>query len=501
MWNWHLTYLCEWLECVTFGLLEGEQVACGTHKGETVRQLLVNEPPRNMKSILISVMWPCWEWQLAPHLRYLTASYADRLSTDLSLKRRDIIESEWYRRGMEHYWGHPGLVLRGDQNVKTSYENTARGKMLATTFGGTAIGEGGDRVIVDDPQDPRQAYSEAHRLKTLRSWDQGLSTRLNNPRTGAYVVVMQRLHQKDLTGHVLDEGGWVHICIPGIAEHDETIVFPRSGRVVKRKTGDLLWPERFDEEHMTLLKKKLGSNGFAGQIQQRPTALEGGMVKRAWVKFWVTALESDDDPAEVVRLPEGLTGHRQSWDMGLWGNSRDDYTVGLCAARLGSNVYLLDHDRRRLDTPGMISAVKTMTAHNPLAIRKVIEAAAAGPQVKRQLHDEVSGIVTKPAKGKKDERLADVSPMIEAGNFFIPHPRECGWAADYLEELVTFPFAEHDDQVDATSQLLADFLSETVTEAPSSGGHRVTPTPGKTFDTPAVGRSRGGRPEHASPRR
>lgn len=491
MWNWHLSYLCEWLECVTFGLLDGEAVAFGPHKGEIVRNLLVNEPPRNMKSILISVMWPVWEWTLAPHMRYLTASYADRLSTDLSLSRRRIIESEWYERGMRHYWGHEGFALTGDQNVKTSYENTSRGKMIATTFGSTAIGEGGDRIIVDDPQNPGNAYSEVKRLNTLRYWDGQLSTRLNDKKTGAYVVVMQRLHQRDLTGHVLDEPGWCHVCIPAIAEHDESIVFPRSGRVVKRKTGGLLWPEREGEAELATLRTRLGSHGFAGQYQQRPTALEGGMVKRAWVKFWTTRLQSDDDPSEVVLLPEGLSGHRQSWDMGLWGKSRDDYTVGGVGARIGANVYLLDLDRRRLDLPGMMAAMRDMTDRNPEAVRKVVEAAAAGPEVKRRLNDSVAGIVTKPARGDKEARLAGVSPMIEAGNFFIPHPRECGWASDLLEELVTFPFADHDDQVDMISQMLQDFLDDGVSEAPASGGHRVTATPGHTpaSEAPGIGRS------------
>jgi len=476
VWNWHLTALCEWLECVTFGLLRDESVLHGEHMGEVVRQLLVNEPPRSMKSILISVMWPCWEWTHAPHLRYLCASYAERLATDLSLTRRRIIESPWYACGMREHWSHPDFALTGDQNVKTAYENTYRGKMIATTFGSTAIGEGGDRVIVDDPQNPADAYSEAKRLTTLRFWDESLSSRLNDKKTGAYVVVMQRLHQRDLTGHVLEEGGWCHVCLPAEAEGACDVTFPRSGRVVHREPGQILWPEREGPAELAMLKRRLGSYGYAGQFQQRPTAAEGGMVKRGWLRYWTRKLTSDDDPAEVVELPEGLTDWRQSWDFGLWGKTRDDYSCGLVGARYGANIYLSEHAvHERLDLPGGMDAVSRLSGLEPRALRKRIENTANGPEVVRKLTSEIPGMIAMPAKGSKEARLAGVSPLIEAGNVFLPHPREAGWVLDFIEELVTFPFAEHDDWVDTFSQLLADFgvSSEFEDELPSGGGKRT----------------------------
>jgi predicted phage terminase large subunit-like protein len=472
LWNWHLDLICEHLEAVTYG---------------ECQSLAINIPPRYMKSILVTVMWPCWEWAVAPSKRYLFASYAGELSTSHSLSRRRILESEWYRRGVEHYWGEP-WELADDANLKTRYQNTAQGHMIATSVGGSATGEGGDRVVIDDPLKPTEAVSEAQRATANRFWDETLSTRLNDKQFGAFVIVMQRLHQSDMTGHVLQEGGWTHLSLPAIAERDEDIVFPRSGRTHHRDAGELLWPERENAEQIERVKKRLGSYGFAGQYQQRPTPAEGGLIKREWIRFWVSELQSDDDPAKVVQLPSNLQGHRQSWDMGLWGRTRDDYTVGLVGARLGGNAYVLDGDRRRLDLPGCVSSVKAMTAKWPQAARKVVENAANGSEVVRRLRTLIPGLVPLPPRGDKEARLVNVSPFFESGNVFFPHPREAGWVADCLEELYGFPFAEHDDFVDALSQLINDFNLNAVTDGGAGmSGSRSTPEPTRPGGTADVG--------------
>jgi len=454
LWNWHLDLICEHLELVTAG-------AC--------QSLVINIPPRYMKSLLVTVMWPCWEWARRPELRYMFASYSQSLSTDHSVNRRAILASEWYRKGMLEHWGQPEFELADDQNLKTQYANNARGRMIATSVSGTATGQGGDRVVIDDPVNPRQASSAIQREEANRLWDQTFSSRLDDKSGGAFVIVMQRLHQADLTGHVLAEGGWTHLCIPGIAERDEDVTFP-SGRVVHRDADSILWPERESVEQVAVVKRRLGSYGFAGQYQQRPTAAEGGMVKRPWIKFWTHELLQDDDPAHVVLLPTNLTGHRQSWDMGLWGRTRNDYTVGLVGARLGANAYVLDCDRRRLDLPGCISALKAMTAKWPQTGRKVIENAANGAEIVIKLQASVPGLIAKSPKGDKEARMAAITPYIESGNVFFPHPREAGWVSECIEELLTFPFAEHDDFADALSQLITDFnLNVSTTSAGSVG--------------------------------
>lgn len=249
LWNWHLDLICEHLEAVT--------------RGEC-QSLVVNIPPRYMKSILVTVMWPCWEWTSKPDLRYMFASYSQGLSTDHSVSRREIIGSPWYVTGMREHWGHPDFALADDDNQKTQYTNTHRGRMIATSVGGTATGKGGDRVVVDDPLNPEEAHSDAKRNEANRQWDQTFSTRLDDKSRGAFVVVMQRLHEDDFTGHILKEGDWTHLCIEGVSETDHDVTFP-SGRIVHRAAGDPLWPERESESQIAQVKKRLGSYGFAGQ--------------------------------------------------------------------------------------------------------------------------------------------------------------------------------------------------------------------------------------------
>ena len=221
--NWHIDLVCEHLEAIT--------------AGETTR-LLINLPPRYMKSLLVSVFWPVWEWISSPSRRWICVSYSDALSLKLSLDRRTLVQSDWYQAR----WGHT-VQLSSDQNVKGEFRNTRQGVMVATSVGGSATGKGGDRIIVDDLHNPHQADSDAQREAALRFFRETLSTRLDTPKTGAVVVVMQRLHEADLSARCL-ELGYRHLCLPVEADVATDIVFPVSGRVVTRAPGHLLWPAR-----------------------------------------------------------------------------------------------------------------------------------------------------------------------------------------------------------------------------------------------------------------
>jgi len=196
--NWHIDAISEHLQAITDG---------------KINKLLINMPPRHGKSILVSVMWPVWEWIRNPSGRWLFASYAGSLSTKHSLDRRTILQSEWYKAN----WGHV-FRISGDQNLKTEYQNDRRGVMVATSVGGTATGKGGSRIVVDDPHNPMEAESDVQRESAIRFFDLTLSTRLDDLKTGAIVVVMQRVHEKDLSGHLLNQGGWEHLCLP--SEYD-----------------------------------------------------------------------------------------------------------------------------------------------------------------------------------------------------------------------------------------------------------------------------------------
>ena len=421
--NWHIDLLAEYLEAVTAG---------------EITRLLINMPPRYMKSIETTVAWPAWEWTKRPELRYLFASYAASLSTKHSVDRRRIIESDWYRAN----W--PDVELTGDQNLKTEYENTHRGVMVSTSVGGAATGKGGNRVVVDDPVNPQEAYSDAKRQTAEEYFDRTLSTRLDDKRHDAIVVVMQRIHDADLTGHILggeDAARWVHVKLPAECHERTTVHFPRSGRELVREVGDLLWPEREGAPELAAARGALGSRDYEAQYQQDPAPPEGAMVKDAWWRYW-------------LELPAGLTGWLQSWDMTFTDSEASDFVVGQVWARRAAEKYLVDQIRGQWDFPTTIQMVRAFSAKWSAATLKLVEDKANGPAVIATLRREVGGFVPITPKGGKVARLAAVSPSIEAGNVFIPDPSIAPWVVDYVLEHSRFPVGVHDDQVDATSQAL-----------------------------------------------
>src|SRR5712671_3146535 len=242
--GWHIDAIIEHLEAVT----------CGQ-----IRNLLINVPPRHMKSLLVSVFWPAWEWIVHPERRWLFSSYAASLSIRDSVKFRRLIESPWYRR----LWGDR-FRLTTDQNTKTRFDNDRSGYRIATSVGGAATGEGGDRIVCDDPHNVQEAESDSIRNGTTEWFDVVMSTRVNDPRTAAKVVVMQRCHQQDLSGHLLEQGGWEHLCLP--AEYEGPTRTTSIGFFdPRRNPGELLWPARFGPPEIEGLKISLGSYATAGQ--------------------------------------------------------------------------------------------------------------------------------------------------------------------------------------------------------------------------------------------
>ncbi|MBI3696539.1 MAG: hypothetical protein HY238_17075 [Acidobacteria bacterium] len=263
--GWHLDAICDHLEAVSNGHL---------------RNLLINIPPRHMKSLAVAVFWPAWEWIRWPERRWLFSSYALSLSIRDSVKCRRLIQSAWYRSR----WGDR-FQLTGDQNAKERFENNKTGYRLATSVGGAATGEGGDRVIVDDPHNVKEAESDTVRQGVIDWWDQVMSTRLNDPKTGAKVIIMQRIHEGDLSGHVLEQGGYEHLCLP--AEYEGNKCSTSIGWSDPRQEhGELLWSARFGRQEIEELQHSMGSYAAAGQLQQRPAPAEGGILKRHWWKFY-----------------------------------------------------------------------------------------------------------------------------------------------------------------------------------------------------------------------
>lgn len=444
--NWHIDAISDYLTAVS--------------RGEVTR-LIINIPPRYMKSISVSIMWPAWDWVARPHRRYLAASYSQNLATKHSVDRRTVIQSAWYQAR----WGDR-FRLSGDQNVKTEFTNNKRGHMIATSFGGTGTGKGGDVVIIDDPMNPKSAASDHQRNRTNELFDQTFTTRLDNKKSGAIVVVMQRLHENDLTGHLLAQGGWEQLKLPAVAKERTIITTPAKTRYL-REPGDILWPEREGPEEIAMAKTQLGTYGYSGQYDQDPSPVEGGMLKRRWWGFWIPeGMLSPAPPVEVriedgtfhtcplITLPTNLETYLQSWDMAFKDMKTSDFVVGQVWASHGANKFLLDQVHDKLDFPSTLDRFRAMTRKWPQTQAKLVEDKANGPAVISTLKGEIAGIVAVEPQGGKEARVAAVSPQVEAGNVYLPHPLIAPWVNGFIEEAAAFPNGAYDDQVDAFSQAI-----------------------------------------------
>jgi len=419
----HIHAICEALEACESG---------------QIRQLLINIPPRFAKSLLVSVFFPAWCWARKPESRFLFMSYAQTLSTRDSRKTRQIIQSDWY----QGLWGDQ-VILASDQNQIMRFENTRSGYRIASSIRGTGTGEGGDFVGVDDPHSADQAASDIEREGALTWWDETMSTRQNDPKTGCRIIVMQRLHQRDLSGHVLAQGGYVHLCLP--MEFD-----PRRKCVVdipgfkfedwRKEEGELLWPERFGPEEVIQLKKELRTYGTAGQLQQEPAPRGGGMFKRAWF-------------GTVDHKPEGLSWMRY-WDLAGTAESAinpdPDYTAGALVGVGEERVVIADLQHFR-GTDHEIGNRIEQTAQAdgpevPIAIEQ--EPGSSGKSlidhyIRRLIGYNVRG--HRPT-GQKENRWGPFAGLAAAGGVSLVRG---GWIQDFLSEVEVAPAGAHDDQLDA----------------------------------------------------
>jgi hypothetical protein len=342
-----------------------------------------------MKSLLVSVFWPAWEWISWAERRWLYSSYGAQLSIRDSVKCRRLIESPWYQR----LWSDR-FALTSDQNTKGRFDNDRSGYRLSTSVGGAATGEGGDRIVCDDPHNVQEAESDSVRKATVDWWDVVMSTRVNDPKTTAMVVVMQRCHQQDLSGHLIEQGGWEHLVLP--AEYEGPTRTTSIGFADPRQEHcELLWPERFGAAEMESLKRSLGSYAAAGQLQQRPSPAGGGLLKRHWFRFWQP--QGANLPPVLVRLPDGsqqsiaalalvrVDELIQSWDCASRDLETSDYVVGQVWGRVGANFVLLDQIRDRIDCPTTVRSVRQLSAKWPQCLARLIEDKANGSAVIQML--------------------------------------------------------------------------------------------------------------------
>jgi predicted phage terminase large subunit-like protein len=425
--NWHIEVVASALE--------------DCRRGEITR-LIINQPPRSLKSHCASVAFTAFLLGHDPSAQIIGASYGQDLSNKHSLDCRTIMASAWYQAVFPH------TRLSSGRQAIEEFMTTGQGFRLSTSVGGVLTGRGADYIIIDDPLKPDEALSDSQR-KAVNDWfDHTLYSRLNDKRKGRIILIMQRLHEDDLVGHVLGVEPWKVIRFPAIAEEDEThmIQTPLGTQRFQRRTGEALHPEREPLEILNHLREAQGEYNFAGQYQQAPAPVGGGMVKAEWFNTYTTS-----------NLPAKFEMIFQSWDSANKPTELSDYSVCTTWGIKEKHVYLLRVFRKRLGYPELKRAVREQAeAFGPKTI--LIEDKASGTQLIQELVSERMHAIKKyEPTMDKIMRMNSVTSTIENG--FVHLPDKAPWLGEYLHELTGFPNAKFDDQADSTSQAL-DWLKQ-----------------------------------------
>jgi len=419
--NWHLEVIAAELE------------AC--RRCETKR-LIINMPPRSLKSLSTSVAFVAWLLGHDPSAQIICVSYAQELANKHAGDCRAVMASDWYQRLFP-------TRLSPQRQALQEFMTTQKGFRLATSVGGVLLGRGADIIIIDDPQKPNEALSNIQRKAGNDWYDHSLYSRLNDKRRGCIILITQRLHEDDLVGHVQNQEPWRVIRFPAICEEDETHVIqtPFGTRCFRRPAGEPLHPEREPLEILHRLREAQGEYNFAGQYQQAPAPLGGGMVKSDWFRTYTEA----DRPSKFQQI-------FQSWDTANKPTELSDFSVCTTWGEKDKHLHLLQVFRKRIGYPDLKRAVREQAeAFNPTTI--LIEDKASGTQLIQELVSEgLHAIKRYEPTMDKVMRMHSVTSTIENG--FVHLPDKASWLAEYLHELTSFPKGKYDDQVDSTSQAL-----------------------------------------------
>lgn len=471
-----------------------------------IKRLIINIPPRCAKSSLTSVAFPAWVWAQpwnghtsGPGVQFLHASYAQQLSLRDSVKCRRLIESPWYQQ----LWGDR-FRLTGDQNTKTRFDNDKGGSRLSTSVGSALTGEGGSIIVVDDPNAAQEAFSEATIHSTIEWWDSALSTRLNDPKQGAYVVIQQRLSEEDLTGHILskDVGEWTHLCLPmryewqrhsysSIGWHDprgldeegdplievnedgERIPISVEAQIeLETREGMLLWPERFGDREVGILERQLGPWAAAGQLQQRPEPKGGGIIKSEWWQPWTSPVYPNMDMI-IACVDTAYTAKTENDPsaMTVWGVFSQDVSVQAPNHAGGRHGGLMSYARTYTETNPRVMLMHAWQGRFELhdLVNKIshtcremqvdtvlIENKAAGHSVAQEIKrlygfEKFSLQMYDPKSQDKLSRLYSVQHLFAEGLVFAPNYQ---WAEMVIQQVGQFPKGKHDDLVDTVSMAM-----------------------------------------------
>lgn len=439
--NWHIGLISEYLVALT--TLQ-------------IQNLIINIPPRHMKSLQACVMWPTWVWINMPATRWITGSYSLKLALRDTLKARRIIQSDWYQERFGDRY-----MLTGDQNEKSRYENDKTGLRMAFGMDSGFQGEGGDFIVVDDSLKAQDADSDLERTKVNESWDGTVSTRANDPKTVRRLVIGQRLHDDDLPGHVLekmknkDANQYELLCLP--ARYEPKRFFSSIGLEDPRKTpGELLWPERIPEKELRAMEADLGERGAAGQLQQRPAPSGGAIFLTKW---WDG--QNRYDPADRSIFNKSIA-RWLFWDTALKDKEQNDTTALIVLELLPDYRVFLRHAWwNRLQFPQLSSTIEQETVRwmfdNKLR-DVVIEDKSSGISAIQTLEQGAPSAVAQrikafnPGQSSKPARMRQASMWCDRGCVLLPMPHDdVPWLLDFEDMLYKLPAAKIDDPGDAFS--------------------------------------------------
>lgn len=430
--GWHIDAICDHLEAVTRG---------------DIMRLLINVPPGFMKSLTTNVFWPAWEWGPAnkPHHRYVSGAYSETLTVRDNRRTRMLIRDNWYQQ----LWGDRFKIM-ADQDSKIKFENDKRGFKMATSVRGVGTGERGDRIIVDDPHNVKDGESQAERENAVSWFTEVLPTRMSDPRSSAIIVIMQRVHQDDVSGHIIaNDLGYEHLMLPMEFEPERRCYTSIGFKDPRVEEGELLWSERFTKEVIERDAKIMGSYAIAGQYQQRPVPRGGGMFQREWFQ----------------RVPSSPPGGRvvRAWDLAATeaakARSGTAYTVGLKMRMVDDDFYIEDVVRGRWGEKQVDDEIFSAAMDDGHGVRISLpqDPGQAGKVQAKRFIKLLKGfdVRTSLESGNKEVRATGLSAQAEAGNVYIVAGL---WNKAFLDEISSFPMSAIKDQVDAASRAFGELI-------------------------------------------
>lgn len=432
--NWHVDCISEYLEYVEAG---------------EIKRLIVNVPPRTAKTLMVNVAFPAWLTGRKPDTSVIGISYGQRLSEKIAYKQRNLMETQWYKDVF------PSCHLDPKYSGRTSFLTTDKGGRFSSSVGGTLTGEGADYLIIDDPVNPDEALSDVKRIHANEWLDQTVFSRLNDPSEGRIVMIMQRLHSDDPTGHFLEQGGWEHLKLPAYTK--EKLIFTGTRRKFEYK--GYLHEKRLSDDVLEGFARN--PYVYAGQYLQEPVPIGGGEFKSDWINYY-SSQAFDPKGCNIFILVDPATSKKKTSDytaMAVWALAPDQ------------NYYLIDGVRERLNPTERVDRIFELH-------RKWNAKTGKPPKVGWEQYGMVSDIhyikerqqeenyrfaLTEIKSGvNKEERIRRLVPPMQGGQIWLPndmyYKNDKGLPENFMnviieEEMLLFPFAKHDDFIDAMAMI------------------------------------------------